>query len=91
MWLPDKEAGPSAQEISQAFGKEPRTGRKLGAGLKGVICSKATSAVMLTESLDALIKKHELSLVMGAGKARLETSAGQAAMGISKPSGLQTY
>ena len=44
-------------------------------GLGGVIGRKTTSAVMLTESLDALIKKHEMSLVTGTGKARLETSA----------------
>lgn len=60
-------------------------------GLKGVICSKTTIAVMLTESLDALIKRHELSLVMGTEKASLETSAGQAAMRISEQSGLQAY
>lgn len=46
---------------------------------------------MLTESLDGLIKRHELSLVMGTEKAGLETSAGQAAMRISEQSGLQTY
>lgn len=45
-------------------------------GLKGAIRSKTTIAVMLTESLDALIKRHELSLVMGTEKASVETSAG---------------
>lgn len=60
-------------------------------GLKGAICSKTTSAVMLTESLDALIKRHELSLVMGTEKDSLETSAGQATVSISEQSGLQTY
>lgn len=88
---PSKEAQPPAQEISQAFGKEPRTSRKLGVGLKGAIRSKTTSAVMLTESLDALIKRHELSLVTGTEKVSLETWARQAAMSISEHSGPQTY
>lgn len=60
-------------------------------GLKGVIGSKTTSAVMLTESLDALIKRHELSLVMGTEKASPETSAGQAAVHIFEQSEWQTY
>lgn len=64
------------RKLVRPFGKEPKTSRKLGVGLKGVICSKTTSAVMLTESLDALIKRHELSLVMGTEKASLETSVG---------------
>lgn len=60
-------------------------------GLKGVICSKTTSVVILTESLDALIKRHELSLVMGTEKASPETSAGQAAVHIFVQSEWQTY